>query len=760
MSISQLKEELLSIIKNQQSELLEEIEKRAKESNSIIEENKRIIECFLQQKYQIDKIEFLEKMANKSNDSLISHEIRIANNYKELSSIKTKYDKIVLDNLMLSGFIGPSCQFKNLSAYIKHNISEFAKLKSENDNMKKETREFKIRLDGASKNIINLIDGGVMRCNQYADSRINDFHVILENKIKDMNDKLMDVRMKNLQFQSKIEEQINNLKINYEEKMAKQKDDLSQIINNKIEYLNMNYSTIEKNPKILEIDDIKKNISNLENELKEIKNNINNLKSDNNNNNYYSYNSGNLLGDKNKKNKRYSIFLKENDYLNKFYDSFKSTYNNNNKNISSSQRISDSAKRSYHTENNKNNLNDFPMKNDKKRLLSPVKSRFHKNIAVNSNSGKKEISYKVNNNDDNPLNLIRNMGDNSDLNRYDNMPKKYFSKTSLISINEKMNVLMHNSDNNPDKTKNKNNNINNIQNNNKINNNQNKKINKTKNDNINSRTPKDEKSQSFISISNSSKQDNSNEEQKNLELSPNILFINEKGDNNIINNNNNYIKKNKNFENGIQKNIINKQQETNNKSLQNKYKKLNLDIGDNNESKINSKININNSQENYRKEIEKEFFTKYNKGNMSINLNLIKNKANLDLYNYSTSPPDNRFLLNAKINEIIEPPPKEFFFDKNNINEKNIKLDNTKRNVLFRPSLNMQLFYGTFNDKIKEKNKKRMNGLSNSEQKININIKNNKNGPKKINQSLGKTIDSEYIKTEKIFTMTSYKNKK
>ena len=436
--------------------------------------------------------------------------------------------------------------------------------------------------------------------------------------------------------------------------------------------------------------------------------------------------------------------------MNNIYDNLKGS-SINKKNIINSQRISDSAKRLYHTENNKNSLNDLQnhIKNDRRRsLLSPVKSRFHKNNTGNSNSGKKEMSFKIYNNindinDNDSLNLIRQMGDNA-LNRNENMPKKYFSKTSLISINEKMIQ-----DNNSENTNNKNKNNNKINN---INNSQIKKINKGKNEN-----PINEKSQSFISISNSSKQDNPNEDQNNIDLRSNILFINEKGDNSIINNYN-YIKKNKNFENKLPKNLINKKE---NKSLQNKYRKLKIDIGDNNESKINSKIINNNTQESYRKEIEKEFYSKYNKGNMTINLNLIKNKANLDLYNYSISPPNNRFLLNAKINEIIEPPPKDFFFDKNNLNEKNIKQENNKRNVLFRPSLNMQLFYGTFNDKMKEKKNKRMNSLSNSEQRININIKNNKkNEPKKINQFLGKTIESEYIQTDKIFTMTSYKNKK
>ena len=67
----------------------------------------------------------------------------------------------------------------------------------------------------------------------------------------------------------------------------------------------------------------------------------------------------------------------------------------------------------------------------------------------------------------------------------------------------------------------------------------------------------------------------------------------------------------------------------------------------------------------------------------------------------------------------------------------------------------MQIFYGNYNDKKKEKIKK-PNHLSTSDQKINL--KTQKNNPKK-NQTFGKTTFSEYVNSEDLFTMTSYKNK-
>ena len=202
------------------------------------------------------------------------------------------------------------------------------------------------------------------------------------------------------------------------------------------------------------------------------------------------------------------------------------------------------------------------------------------------------------------------------------------------------------------------------------------------------------------------------------------------------------------------KNTFNKNEVSNN-IINNKIRNLHIEVTDNNESKTNTKTNFNKSQSNYKDKLVKEIFSKYNKDKITTNLNLLKNNVNLDLYNYSISPPDNRFILNAKINEIIEPPAKELFYDKkNNIFDKNNRNCDTRRNISLRPSLNMQIFYGNYNDKKKEKIKKN-NYLSTTEQKFNL--KNLKNKQKKINQTFGKTIYRDYVKTENLFTMTNYK---
>ena len=793
----ELKEEILKEIEGKLEEFQNKNNAIIEESNKIIEENKRIFECFLQQKYQLDKLESIEKVVNKCNDSLVSHEIRITNNKNELGVIQTKYDKIVLDNLYVQGFIGPSCQYKNLASYIKNSVNEFSKMKIENEAVKRETKDFKVKLDTASKNVTNLIDGGVLRCNNYTDNRINDFHIVLENKIKEIGEKNMDLRMKNIHFQSKLEQQLKDLKNEYEEKMLKQKEEISQILNNKIEHLNMNLLSLDKNPKFIEMDEIKTKSNQLEKDIKEIKQYIS--KGGDMNINLYSNQE-----QRTRRTRRKSVMY-ENENINGIFENIKNNYLNvrksisnnsnnvnivNNNNVQNSNNKFGSSSKIYHLENDKNNnLNEissprFERKDkNKQQTLSPLKSRFYNesnsNIilssntnnnfssfanAYNANKGNKgNLSYKVINNSKTSNNNNEEYYNKTDINKSKSIPKKFNSKSNLINMKDKivskdnnyMNKIKSYDNNNNNSGGNSNNNSNNNNNKNRSTNINNEIIknisninhSKIKNNNYNLTNPINEDSDSFISISNSSKDEDIinntyNKTSNDLSAKAKLLFLNKK--NNILSNN---------ISNMLDKksplNIMNKSEK--NKLYLNKIKNLNPNMElDNNDSKINSRINYNKSQSNYREEIVKELFTKYDKGNMTINLNQIKNKGNLDLYNYSISPPDNKYIGKAKINELYEPPfNKDIFFNKNKIMEtNNLKHYYTKRNLSVKPSLNMQLYYGNFNMKKKEKNSK-VNYLSNS----NINGKNKHN-------TFGKTAYSDYVNKEDLFTMTSYKNKK
>ena len=79
--------------------------------NSYISNNKEMVSDLVFQKLKFEKITELETFKNKVDDMLITHK----NIIKDIGRLKTKYDKIVKDNLYVSGFIGNSCQFRNVS---------------------------------------------------------------------------------------------------------------------------------------------------------------------------------------------------------------------------------------------------------------------------------------------------------------------------------------------------------------------------------------------------------------------------------------------------------------------------------------------------------------------------------------------------------------------------------------------------------------------------------------------------------------------
>ena len=234
--IKKLKEEIISQIQAEQLKYFKNFEKKIEESNSLINEsnkkfseNKAFFENILSQKYYFEKLDNHDKIITKINDTLLAHEIKLSKISEEINSLRTKYDKAILDNLLLPGQIGPSCQYKNLSQYLKNNIYDMTRMKTDNENLKNLSSDLKTRFELSQKNVTNLIDSCVQRANLYTDSRINDFSKILESKMIETNEKLMEIRMKNIQSKDKYTVNITEIKNDLEERIQDQEKKLNKL---------------------------------------------------------------------------------------------------------------------------------------------------------------------------------------------------------------------------------------------------------------------------------------------------------------------------------------------------------------------------------------------------------------------------------------------------------------------------------------------------------------------------------------------------
>ena len=282
IEIVHLKEELFKEIRELESKLLNMFVKKSLEIDEknklslekidiMMNKNEQMFNSINKQKIKFEKIVELESFKNKTNDMIITHEFRIKNISKDLDDIKFRYEREIIQNLTVPGFVGPSCQFKTLSDYLLFNINEINKLKFDKDLTKKENKEIKSKFDSIMKNMLNLVDNSVTRCNEYTDNKQKYFEKLLNTKIIEFNEKNMEMKTKVLTNQRMVENELNKL-LKLSDELMKIKNEVNSIVNNKYDELNLG------------IKELKNKIDKLNNEIKKNNRNYENL-----NNNFKLY---------------------------------------------------------------------------------------------------------------------------------------------------------------------------------------------------------------------------------------------------------------------------------------------------------------------------------------------------------------------------------------------------------------------------------------------------------------------------------------
>ena len=122
IEIVHLKEELFKELRELESKFLNmfvkkssEIEDKNKSSlekiDAMMRKSEQMFNSINNQQMKLEKIGEFESFKNKINDMIISHEFRIKNISKDLENMKFKYDREIIQNLSVPGYVGPSCQF-------------------------------------------------------------------------------------------------------------------------------------------------------------------------------------------------------------------------------------------------------------------------------------------------------------------------------------------------------------------------------------------------------------------------------------------------------------------------------------------------------------------------------------------------------------------------------------------------------------------------------------------------------------------------
>ena len=282
--------ELESKIKTDLDNLKEKLE-------TLTSDNNEFKQLLIPSKLKLDKIEDLEKFKNKVDDKIITHEIRIKNNFEEIRKFQLRYDQLISQNLFVPGYIGSSCQFKTVADYLYHNINEQSKIKAEREEMLKNLTNLKLGQDNIKKSMISLNESTVQLCNTYTDGKNKVIRQILDSSLQQLNEKSVEMKAMIHQFveNAKKIEQKSKEELG---KIIEIKNNISNEIKNSHLELKRYIDDIHKKMKESnsEMNIHKRKMENLMEQMKEVNRNINNINLKLRN----SVNSSNIMSGKKK----------------------------------------------------------------------------------------------------------------------------------------------------------------------------------------------------------------------------------------------------------------------------------------------------------------------------------------------------------------------------------------------------------------------------------------------------------------------------
>ena len=423
------KDETLKTLRQIESQLLEKIKLKDLETESKISEfnskldkfqeiNKRMYESILEQQVNLEKLKHLNEFKTKTDSKMISIDAKLNNYFSDLISIRTRYDKLLEENLTVPGVIGYSCKYRKISDYIKYNVSIIDQINKENDLMKKQLNELKEKNDLIEKNINISIDESISTCKLYADTRVNEVKIYFQDKFNELNrivnsakDEIEENIIKNEKINNETKNEIKNTKIEI--------TDILEEKNKEFEEIRKEIKNIKNIEIINDLNQLQKKFEELKENLEKERNNssniikknenadtntINNKMSNNNTmNNNNAMNNNNIMNDNNTMGNN-NIMSNNNTISNNNENSIKINTKANNifkeikkkKNLGEKEHIKINAYKQTNKKYNANNKEIFNIKNNiNYNFVKNKNDENNKEIEINKKNIKEKIKLKI-----------------------------------------------------------------------------------------------------------------------------------------------------------------------------------------------------------------------------------------------------------------------------------------------------------------------------------------------------------------------------
>ena len=348
--LTEFKDEILKKIRLIENKFLSELNSKFSQINStfnqidlrintVSQNNNSLLDLISKQNFHFEKIEQFDIYKSETDKTLLAQKIQIKNVLQDIGHIKQNYEKIITENLIIPGCIGPGSVYKNLADYLVYSMEEFNKLRNETTQNKKKVGDWE-------KTAIDIISKALFRFQASIENKNNQMYGKFNKKFETFNTKIIDFKTDLEKYQFKIDKLINSMQ-NDIETILKEKISGIENINKRMEEFDERINQI-----IQDIDNYKKS------KFNSPKKNKDNIKDS-----LFSSNKKNPVFNSHK-----SISLMGNNYASSSFLNHIQKENNNDNKKNSLIVINDEEKdSSMILKNNENNFSQIISDNDSQK---------------------------------------------------------------------------------------------------------------------------------------------------------------------------------------------------------------------------------------------------------------------------------------------------------------------------------------------------------------------------------------------------------
>ena len=282
LKIRELEKKFVSEITKKNSEIDSNFNIFNDKINIIMENNRKLIESITNEQLNFEKVKDLEKAIKSLNENLTTNKVKVVNLTNDVDRMRFRYDKLISDNLIIPGYIGPGCSYRNIGEYIVNSIIDITKLKEEKEIIRREDKELKSKVELMLRNMNTMVEHNSIKIRDYINTKDHELGVILDEKFKKYDEQTEESNQKVINSQNILDEKLKQVgkDIGKElEKFNNYKKDLNSLIDNKFEENEKIHDEINNKIYLLSLDikEVKKMKKELNDQIKNLNSKIDSI---------------------------------------------------------------------------------------------------------------------------------------------------------------------------------------------------------------------------------------------------------------------------------------------------------------------------------------------------------------------------------------------------------------------------------------------------------------------------------------------------